>query len=86
MNTERDPSREGIPGVTMDPSARLRASGGFDNVVRGKLTDRKIEQYIKEGYYTAEFKEERKKLMDRKRARRQGNFNLVDDRMIYNPL
>lgn len=65
---------------------------------RGVLTDKRIRHYIKLGYYTAEFKEARRKLMQRKVAhikmnraadtfieKRIGNFIEQDGRLIYSP-
>jgi len=55
---------------------------------RGKLTDKKIARYERLGFYSAEYRTARKALMDRKarqRTARVGNFDLVGDRMIYNP-
>lgn len=57
-------------------------------LVRGPLTDRKIEQYAKQGYYSDAFREARRELWQRKaakRAQRSGNFLLVDGRMIFSP-
>ena len=53
---------------------------------KGKLTDRKIAQYEKRGYYSADFRAARKEAWQRKAKKRSGNFDLTDDgRMIYRP-
>lgn len=58
-------------------------------VMKGPLTDKKIEQYRAAGYYSKEFREARKELMQQKAAKRQkreGNFNVAEDgRLIYAP-
>lgn len=69
---------------------RLRSSWNTDRMlVLGPLTDRKIEKYREKGWYSAEFKEARKKLMEKKRienhVRRVGNFFESDGRLIYSP-
>ena len=58
---------------------------------RGLLTDRKINAYQARGWYSQEFKEARLELMTKKASKkaaflaRQGNFDLRDGRLIYNP-
>lgn len=55
---------------------------------RAKLTDKKIEQYQEQGYYSADFREARRQLWEKKaakRIKRDGNFDIVDGRMIYRP-
>lgn len=56
---------------------------------RAKLTDKKIKHYQDLGYYSADFKEARRELWEKKAARRaakrDGNFDLVEGRMIYRP-
>lgn len=55
---------------------------------RGKLTDRKIAQYERKGFYSPEYRLARKELMERKSKKqlaRSGNFDLVDGRLIFNP-
>lgn len=55
---------------------------------RGKpLTDRRIEFYKKRGFYSAELRQARKELQDRKRMKRLGNFiTAADGRQVYSPL
>jgi hypothetical protein len=57
-------------------------------LMRGPLTDKKISQYARRGYYSTDLKEARKTLADmraKRRAKRSGNFDLIDGRMIYRP-
>lgn len=57
--------------------------------MRGKLTDKQIDRYAKQGWYDAAFREARREMMQRKqvkRQRRDGNFLIVDGRSIYSPL
>lgn len=56
---------------------------------RGPLTDRKIAFYEKRGYYSTEFRDARRELMQRKQAKREqreGGFVIREGRMIYSPL
>lgn len=58
-------------------------------MMRGKLTDRKIDKYSKLGWYSDAFKEARRDLMAKKKAKsqkRSGSFLEQDGRMIYSPL
>jgi hypothetical protein len=73
------------------PAAPIRSSWNTVRMLmRGPLTDRKIEQYEKRGYYSAEFREARREMWQRqqaKRMRRDGNFLLREDgSRIYAPL
>ncbi len=55
---------------------------------RGKLTDKAIKKYMQLGYYSAELREARKELQRKKQARRdkrEGNFDVREGRMIFNP-
>ena len=66
----------------------IRAGFRSDVLIRrGKLTDQKIARYEKLGYYSADFRQARRELWNRRAAkRRSGNFDLTDDgRMIYRP-
>lgn len=57
-------------------------------LVRGKLTDRKIAEYEKRGWYSQEFREARRELMAKKTAKtlkREGSFLKDGDRLIYSP-
>jgi len=76
----------------MDLDAHYKGQRWPENRVRGPLTDRKIEQYRKLGYYSESFREARHDLMEMKKARRtareerDGNFLKVDGRLVYSPL
>ena len=56
-------------------------------VMRGPLTDKKIEQYKKQGWYSAELKRKRRELIEQKNAmRREGNWLVTNDgRSVYSP-
>jgi hypothetical protein len=68
----------------------LRGSWNESRLLMGKrLTDRRIGQYQKRGYYTEAFRQARRELMERKRGnriQREGNFVEQNGRMIYSPL
>lgn len=59
-------------------------------IVRKPLTDRRIKQYEKRGWYDESFREARRELMARKaaqRRKRSGNFLIGEDgRPIYSPV
>lgn len=59
-------------------------------IMRKQLTDRKIKRYQKEGWYSAEFRQERKDRAEkkaRKHRRKDGNFEITEDgRLIYKPI
>lgn len=59
-------------------------------LIRGKLTDKAIEKYREKGWYSQEFRDARRELMQKKqakRAKRDGSFLITDEgRMIYSPL
>lgn len=62
-------------------------------LVRERLSDRKIEQYRKRGFYSAEYRKARRELMNRNAFRDEmnritsGNFFEADDgRLIYSPI
>lgn len=52
-------------------------------LIRGPLTDQKIARYAKQGWYSEEFREQRRQKM---KSRRKGNFVERDGRWIYSPL
>lgn len=55
---------------------------------KGKLTDKTIQKYQEQGFYSAEYKAARRELAEKrskKRVVRDGNFDIVDGRMIYRP-
>lgn len=70
------------------PQARIRSAWNVAALLRGKkLTDKQIAKYEKLGYYSAEFRRERRAAWERARKRRrEGSFDVSEDgRMIYNP-
>jgi hypothetical protein len=68
----------------MDPRVNLKGRR-LDNVIGKELTDRKIEEYIKRGFYSEEFRQARRDLRNR-RGRRDGNFLVFPDgRRVYSP-
>ncbi len=74
-----------------DARPRLRSSWNSAGFIRGKpLTDRKISQYQKRGWYDESFREARRELMAKKAAKhrqRQGNFlKSSNGSLIYSPL
>lgn len=60
-------------------------------LIKGNLTDKKIENYRKRGFYSSEYRIARKKLMDQKSFERNMNracgnfFEAEDGRLIYSP-
>lgn len=57
-------------------------------ILRKRLTDRKIAQYEREGYYSPEIKAARRELWAKraaKRAQRDGNFIVSEGRPIFSP-
>lgn len=71
-------------GISIE--GRIKASWNSPKLsLRGPLTDRKIKAYQKAGFYSAEYKEARKRIMDKNRLRRTGNFIEVGGRLIYTP-
>lgn len=79
--------------VSMDLGARY---GGrtFSNIVKGPLTDKKIDSYAERGWYSQSFQEARRELWQKqatkraeRQARRDGNFLIhKDGRKVYSPL
>lgn len=57
----------------------------FVNLTLGPLTDKKIEKYMEQGWYSEDFRQARRERMNKKKNR-QGNFVERDGRMIYAPL
>lgn len=55
-------------------------------LMRGPLTDKKIEKYAKRGWYSEEFREARRGLMQRKALKRDGAFFIRSDgSKVYSP-
>lgn len=73
---------------SMDPAVRLRSTWR-ETITCGELTDRKIDTYIQQGFYSDEFRAKRREVAAKKaalRKKRQGNFEVRDGRLIYSPL
>ena len=73
-----------------DTRPRLRSGWPESGLLMlGPLTDKRIAEYQKRGFYSAEFREQRRELAARrskKRERREGNWVERDGRMVYSPL
>lgn len=55
-------------------------------LLRGPLTDRKIEAYQKAGYYSEAYRQARREKMQRKRVERVGAWiRGAEGQMIYSP-
>lgn len=61
-------------------------------ILRGRLTDEKIEKYQKAGYYSPQYRRARfenatnkHQRREQARVKRSGNFDEIDGRMIYRP-
>lgn len=69
--------------------ARIRCAWLESHLMRrGKLTDRKIAQYERKGFYSVEYRTARRELQERKAKKRarNGSFDVAEDgRLIYNP-
>jgi len=72
---------------------RHRISGSWNPnrfLIGGKLTDKAISNYQERGWYTSEFKEARRELMEKKRIKREGkrtgSFIEKKGRLIYSPI
>lgn len=88
--------------ISMDPSVRY-GKGPWEKAIVGKLlTDRKIRQYEKEGFYKVEARSARKELRDMRAFRHRLNqvsrdqehmerisqniYRAADGRLIYSPV
>lgn len=68
--------------ISMDPRARYPRESMRGLHMAGKLTDAKIARYKRLGYYSEEFREERRKRMNK----RKGNWiEQENGRIIYSP-
>ncbi len=71
------------------PHSSVRSSWRPEGMLRrGLLTDKKIEKYRKQGWYSPELKQARRELNERKRMkseRREGNFIVSDGKLIFSP-
>lgn len=76
-------------GMTDERPVRLRSGWNPSAMlIRGKLTDKQIDRYIKAGYYSSDYRKARKEYWKKKaeRRRRFGNFEQAEDgRLVYNP-
>jgi hypothetical protein len=70
----------------IDPAVHIRSGWTGKMGTTGPLTDKKIAKYQALGYYSEEFREARRKLASIRKAKRQGNFTQIGDRLIYSPL
>lgn len=78
--------------ICMDPKVRFPSAWNPQKILmRGRLTDKKIQSYESRGFYAADFRAARREMWDRRKvkreeaAKRSGNFLEVDGRLIYNP-
>ena len=68
------------------PGPRIRSSWNIVRMImRGPLTDKRIEHYQQRGFYSAEYKAARRELMAKRAAKRDGNWVERDGRWIYSP-
>lgn len=77
------------PHVCMDVYAHFPLGWKDERFLVGKpLTDHKINRYEKRGFYSEEFRQQRKDYQAKKKGRvRSGNFIKADDgRFIYSPI
>lgn len=78
--------------VSMDLNAHYKGQRWPENRVRGLLTDRKIEQYRREGFYSPEWRAARREIWAKRQKKREpkenrdGNFLKIDGRLIYSPI
>ena len=57
-------------------------------LIRGPLTDRKINEYAKRGWYSSEYKAARRDRMNKQRSKqavREGSFLRTGNTLIYAP-
>ncbi len=84
FTNEQHDSRLRAEGI--NPEGRIGASWNTQALARrGYLTDKKIAEYQKKGFYSAEYRSARKKLMEQK-AKRKGNFVERDGSLVYSPM
>lgn len=78
----------------MNMDAAVRFPNGWNPqrmIMRGPLTDKKIADYEARGFYSAAFQQARREMWSRRkakqdeRAKRSGNFDFIEGRLIYNP-
>lgn len=69
-------------------AARIRPSWNESRLaMRRALTDSQIDKYEKLGWFSEDFKRQRFLLAEKRRGRhqREGNFDIVEGRLIYRP-
>lgn len=73
--------------VSMSPAAHYVGSNSWSRraIMRGKLTDRRIDQLRKAGYYDPDAIKARADYRRRAAIAKRGNFLEVDGRLIYSP-
>lgn len=80
---------ETTPRICMDPHARYGNPNLAQRaILRGPLTDKKLDRYIRMGYYSAAARQARKEWRQRAlRVKRQGKFlEMEDGRLVFSPL
>ena len=65
----------------------IRSGWNVGHLLRGKpLTDTRIRHYERLGYYDAGFRAARREMWQRRKTRREGNFETAaDGRLIFRP-
>lgn len=77
---------------TFDQPRGVRSAWNAEKLLRrGKLTDAQIARYERKGWYDPDFKEARRAMMARRKARRdegqrEGNYVRRDGRLVYSPI
>lgn len=79
-------------GISMDLDAHYKTQHWPANRIGGLLTDRKIEHYRRNGFYSEDFRGARRDIWAKRKKKRDayetrdGNFIKTDGRLIYNPI
>lgn len=64
----------------------IRPGWNVNQLCRGRrLTNRRIAHYARLGWYSAEFRQARRELAERKQTMREGNFVHTEGRLIFSP-
>lgn len=80
-------ARHDREGHTVAVSGRLPPSWNEARMIlRGRLTDKKVAQYAKMGFYSLEYRKLRKERMEKKAKTRTSNFVENSGRLIYSPI
>ncbi len=74
--------------VCMDQNVRYGHSNLAQKaIMRGPLTDKRLDRYTKLGYYTPEARQARSEWRKKATIRRRGNcIEMEDGRLVYSPL